>query len=57
MTNARSTPGTAAKIDDLFGSALAVATVIHVAWPKRSRRRKHAFNLCPRDIPKETAAP
>jgi hypothetical protein len=49
MTNASSTPGTAAKIDDLLGSALAVATVIQVAWPNRVHRRKHASDLRPRD--------
>jgi hypothetical protein len=35
-----STPVTAAKIDDLFGSALAVATAIDIAWPSRVHRRK-----------------
>jgi hypothetical protein len=50
MTNASSTPGTAAKIDDLFGSAVAVATVIHVAWPNRFHRRKPAFPLRPRNV-------
>ena len=48
MTNASSTPGTAAKIDDLFGSAFAVATVIHMAWPNRLHRRKPASDLRPR---------
>jgi hypothetical protein len=43
MTNASSTPVTAAKIDDLFGSALAIATVIHGAWPNR----KNASGLLP----------
>ena len=43
MTNASSIPGTAAQIDDLFGSALAIATVIQMAWPNRLRCR----NLCP----------
>jgi hypothetical protein len=50
MTNASSTPGTAAKIDDLFGSALARTTVIHKAWPNPHRCRKSVSALRPRNV-------
>jgi hypothetical protein len=51
MTNASSTPGTAAKIDDLLGSALAVATVIQVAWPNRVHRPKTCVRSAPEGRP------
>jgi hypothetical protein len=40
MTSACSTPVTAAQIDDLFGSAPAVATVIYGVWPDRFLRQR-----------------
>jgi hypothetical protein len=40
-------PQPAAKIGDLFGSDLAVATTIHMAWPNPVHRRKHASGLSP----------
>jgi hypothetical protein len=42
-----STPATAAKIDDVFGSALAAATAIHMVWPNRVHCRKYASDLSP----------
>jgi hypothetical protein len=50
MTNASSIPGTATKIDDLFGSALEIATVIQMAWPNRLRCRKPLSPLRPRCV-------
>jgi hypothetical protein len=48
MTNASAIARTAVK-DELFGSALAIATVIDVAWLKRAPRGIPALDLRPRD--------
>jgi hypothetical protein len=52
MKNASPIPGTIAKNDDLFGSALGVATVIHIAWPNLFRCQNPASALFRRDVRK-----